>query len=169
MRKKIVIAVLLLSAALTIALAVIRTPTAGTRSPAAAAPDEVRAAETRQSDPPLSKDENTKPFNQKQEEELESIFEKTYIYYDEFLEGKPITYTFYEDGTMVAYYWEDTETESIPLSSQWAQYSVNEDVTEITLDWDDGIKTTEPFEITTKAIKIGESEFRISDREIHLN
>ena len=105
----------------------------------------------------------------KTEKKLERIFKNTYIYYDEFLEGKPITYTFYEDGTMVAYYWDDTESEPIPLSSQWAQYSVNDDVTEITLDWGDGTRTTEIFRIKKNAIVIGETEFQISDREIHLN
>ena len=69
----------------------------------------------------------------------------------------------------MAYYWEDTESESIPLSSQWAQYSVNDDVTEITLDWGDGTRTTESFKIKRRGIVIGEIEFQLSDREIHLN
>lgn len=108
-------------------------------------------------------------FSQKQQAQLSSIFGKTYIYYDEFQPGKPVTYTFYDNGTMVAYYWEDTEGNSIPVGSQWAKCLFNEDITEITLEWDDGTKITDRFEIKSRSVVIGDAEFKISDREIHLN
>ena len=170
-RKKVAIAVvLLLAAVLAAALLIMGPRTAGTESADIADPSEVGTADKQQSDQQLSQiDDNEELFNQSQEKKLERIFKNTYVYYDEFLEGKPITYTFYEDGTMVVYYWEDTESESIPLSSQWAQYCVNDDVTDITLYWGDGTRTTEIFRIKKNAIVIGETEFQISDREIHLN
>lgn len=101
--------------------------------------------------------------------EVKDIQGNTYIYYDEFQPGKPITYTFYDDGSMVAYYWEDTEAESIPLSSVWSTYSFNADCTEITLNWDDGSVTTEPFTLTDTSLTIGTAKFKLSDREIHFN
>ena len=72
---------------------------------------------------------------------------------------------------MVAYYWEDTETESIPLSSEWAEYRVNDAADEIIIHWDDGIKQTEKFRIKNRGriLIIGEAEFKLSDREIFLN
>lgn len=166
-RKRIVIViVVLLAAALTAVLLIIGSQSAGDESAVPTAPTDTE--EKQQPDQQAAETEK-EPFNQVQNEQMERIFGNTYIYYDEFLPGKPVTYTFYENGTMVAYYWEDTESESIPLSSQWARYSVNDNVSEINLDWDDGTKTTEPFKIKRRAIVIGETEFKLSDREIHLN
>lgn len=166
-RKKIAIMVILLAAALTTTLLVIGLRSAGVDP---APPEETGADQKPQPDRQTTETADEKElFDQNQKEKLEQIFGNTYIYYDEFLEGKPITYTFYDDGTMVAYYWEDTESESIPLGSQWAEYSVNEEVTEITFNWDDGTKTTESFNIKRNTIVIGEAEFEISDREIYLN
>lgn len=166
-RKRIMIVVVLLAAALTAVLLIIGPRSAGDESAAPAAPDKIDTEE-KQPDRQTAETER-EPFSQNQKEQMKQIFGNTYIYYDEFLEGKPITYTFYDDGTMVAYYWEDTESESIPLGSQWAKYSVNEEVTEITFNWDDGTKTTESFSIKRNTVVIGEAEFEISDREIYLN
>lgn len=107
--------------------------------------------------------------NDKNREILDRISGKTYIYYDEFMEGKPVTYTFYDDGKMVAYYWEDTESESIPLSSEWAKFALNETATEISFEWDDGTNLTESFKLKGSNLIIGEAEFKLSDREIFLN
>ena len=165
-RKKIAVGIVfLMVVALAAALLLIGFQSAGTGFDGDASSSE-KTTEEKQ---PLADRTEKESFNQVQREKLEQIIENTYIYYDEFLEGKPITYTFYENGTMAAYYWEDTETDSIPLSSQWVKYSVNDDVTEITLDWDDGTKTTESFKVKRGCIIIGKTEFQLSDRDIHLN
>ncbi len=138
---------------------------------AGSGPDDRPAAERSETGVEHTPKEAPSESGSEKEKALSWICGRTYIFYDEFLEGKPVTYTFYDNGTMVAYYWEDTESESIPLSSEWAKYTVNDDLTEITLEWDDGTDSIEEFEIKGKGsgIRIGEAEFDLSDREIHLN
>lgn len=135
---------------------------------AVSGPDDRPTAERRMEH---TQEESPSKSDSEKEKALSWIYDRTYIFYDEFLKGKPVTYTFYADGTMVAYYWEDTESESIPLGSEWAKYTVNDDLTEVTLEWDDGTDSTEEFEIKGKGsgIRIGEAEFDLSDREIYLN
>lgn len=166
-KKKVLIFVLIIIVIVVIAT-MIRHKDPGT---AGGGPDDQLTAGQSETEMERTPKEAPSESGSEKEKALSWICGRTYIFYDEFLAGKPVTYTFYDNGTMVAYYWEDTESESIPLSSEWAKYAVNDDLTEITLEWDDGTGSTEEFEIKGKGsgIRIGEAEFDLSDREIHLN
>lgn len=99
---------------------------------------------------------------------LSSIYEKTYLYEDEFLPGKPQTYTFYQTGIVIISFWNRYETETVKTGEERCEYSINDNGTKVTIDWDDGSSETYDFRISDdgKFIEVNGNRYEKSNLKI---
>lgn len=98
------------------------------------------------------------------------LYGNTFEYIDEFRSGHPVTYTFYEDGQLLVYYWESDESENVPIGSTSAIYTISQDMDEITLTWaDDGSTEVKPFRLDKNQIVLGDSTMKKVRRTIYEN
>lgn len=122
------------------------------------------------SEPAASPDSSAEKVNPNENILKELLYGNTYEYIDEFRSGHPVTYTFYADGQLIAYYWESDEEEDVPIGSASAIYTIGQEMDEITITWaDDGSTEVKPFKLEKNHIVLGNSKLKKVHRTIYEN
>lgn len=85
---------------------------------------------------------------------IEQISGITYEYEDEFMPGKPQTYTFYSSGILIIAFWEETDNETIKVGQEQCTFTLKKDNKTLRIHYADGTNDTFTFEVQNNGREI---------------